>query len=433
MKKYFPVVISIYAISCLAVTCKKQPSAMPPAIDTSLVNLNHLDYLYVPLTLSGVTAAGVYIYSQAPDYLRVGDADEGFTCVDDVARAIQVYARSLNFSSDTAIQEKCIRLIRFVLTMQSSNGYFYNFLLPDNTINTFGATSVNSANWWSWRALYALSEAEPLVKLKDAQLADQIDNAISKLVTTMKSELVPAAKTTKTVSGFDIPTWLPVESGTDQAAIIVMGLIIYCTTHSDTALTGYIRKLSDGILLMQQGDSTHFPYSCILSWENTWHAYAGDQALALMKAGAFLKDDTYTKGGLAEVNNFFPWLLQNGMKSSLVLEKTNGEVRLTSEATYAQIAYGVRPVITAAIEAYKVTKQEKYADMAGHFAAWFFGANNAMKNIYSTSTGLCFDGIESSTSVNRNSGAESTIEALLAMEAVESQPLVKSALNKYKK
>jgi len=52
--------------------------------------------------------------------------------------------------------------------------------------------------------------------------------------------------------------------------------------------------------------------------------------------------------------------------------------------------------------------------------------------MYDVTTGRGYDGL-SSTSVNINAGAESTIEALLTMEKVESYPDVKAALDKYKK
>ncbi len=436
MKKEFQIALYLCAITCMAVTCKKQSTASPSpqANDSSLVNTSHLNYLYVPVTFStGTNAAGVYIYSEAPDYHLVGANGEGFTCVDDVARATQVYLRSSKFSSDTSVQNKTFNLIRFILEMQSPNGYFYNFLFPGNTINTNGVTSVNNANWWSWRALYTLSETSPLIRIKNAQLADKIDAAISKLVVKIKTDLVPIPQTTKIVSGITVPQWLPAGSGTDQAAILILGLIPYSTANNDAVLTAYIKKLADGIALMQQGDATHFPYSCILSWENTWHAYGGDQAYALMKAGAFLNDASYTAKGMAEVDNFYPWLLQNGMKSSFVVANNGGTISLTSELSYEQIAYGIRPMVSAAIEAYRLTNQGKYADLSGHLAAWFLGANDANKIMYSVSTGICFDALQSSTSANLNSGAESTIEALLAMESVDAYPAVKTALNKYKK
>ena len=40
----------------------------------------------------------------------------------------------------------------------------------------------------------------------------------------------------------------------------------------------------------------------------------------------------------------------------------------------------LRPMVFAAAEAYKETGQEKYADMAGHLAAWFLGANDGGSN-----------------------------------------------------
>ena len=159
----------------MAVTCKKQSSnniVVPPPGDTSLVNTSHLDYLYTPVTFAdGTDAAGVYIYAEAPDYHLVGASGEGYTCVDDVSRAALVYMRSNKFSTDTAIQSKAFKLINFLLEMQSPNGYFYNFLLTGNQINTSGPTSINNPEWWSWRALQALTEGSPLVKVTNAALS----------------------------------------------------------------------------------------------------------------------------------------------------------------------------------------------------------------------------------------------------------------------
>ena len=154
---------------------------------------------------------------------------------------------------------------------------------------------------------------------------------------------------------------------------------------------------------------------------------------ALLKAGIFLKDAKYTSAALLEVDNFYPWLLQNGLKASFVVANKGSGLQISSQESYDQIAYGIRPMVFAAIEAYRVTGLDKYAEMAGHLSAWFLGANDAGKNMYSITTGRCFDGLSSPTSVNGNSGAESTIEALLTMERVESYPAVKGALDTYKK
>ena len=402
--------------------------------DSSLVNTRHLDYLTIPITFpNGVKASGIYIYAEAPDYHFVTDSDEGFTCVDDVARAAQVYLRSTHFSSDTATQNRAINLIRFILEMQSENGYFYNFLFPGNIINDTGSTSVNGPHWWSWRALQTLTEATPLIKNIDQPLASRIDNAVYKLVERIKTELVKIPLTTKVVSGITVPQWLPSGSATDQSAIIIIGLIPYCKATGDTIVTAYIKKLADGIVMMQQGSASQFPYSCFLSWENVWHAYGNDQAYALLKAAAFFKDSNYSQKAIQEVANFYPWLSKNGFISSFSLNKKADVFEILEEKKYAQIAYGIRPMVSAATEAYHLTGEEKYADIAGNIAAWLVGKNETAKNMYDVATGRCYDGIIGKDSINYNSGAESTIEALLTLQMVEKVPAIKKAFNKYKK
>jgi hypothetical protein len=91
----------------LACTKSSTSQPPPPPPDTILINLSHLNYLYTPVTFpNGVNAAGIYIYSEAPDYHLVEASGEGFSCVDDVSRAALVYIRSKNFSSDTNIAGK---------------------------------------------------------------------------------------------------------------------------------------------------------------------------------------------------------------------------------------------------------------------------------------------------------------------------------------
>jgi hypothetical protein len=324
-------------------------------------------------------------------------------------------------------------LINFILDMQSGNGYFYNFLFSGGIINNSGTTSINNPNWWSWRALQALTEAEPDIKNIDVSLSTSMGMAIDKLISQMKIDLVNLPQTTKNVAGITVPQWLPAGSGTDQAAVIILGLIPYCMQTKDAVMSDYIKKLADGIAIMQAGDSTHYPYGCFLSFENTWHAYGNVQAYALMKAGSFLADPSYTAKAMAEVNYFYPWLLQNGYAASFSISKNGNSYNQLTGQTYDQIAYDIEPMVFAADEAYNETGNEKYADLAGHLAAWFLGANNAGTNMYNVNNGICYDGLSSPSSINYNSGAESTIEALLTMENIEKYAPAKAALDKYKK
>ncbi len=121
------------------------------------------------------------------------------------------------------------------------------------------------------------------------------------------------------------------------------------------------------------------------------------------------------------------------MKSSFTISKNEGKFLPADEKEFEQIAYGIRPMIFATTEAYIITGEQKYADISGQLAAWFFGKNSAGVIMYDKATGRCFDGIIAANKVNKNSGAESTIEALLGLQKIETHPAIMMALNKYKK
>ena len=136
---------------------------------------------------------------------------------------------------------------------------------------------------------------------------------------------------------------------------------------------------------------------------------------------------------MAEVDNFYPWLLQNGLLVTFTIDSSGGVIQTLSQTNYDQIAYGIEPMVFAAAGAYAATGQAKYADIAGHLAAWLLGANDGGVVMYSVSTGVCYDGLSAGGNANLNSGAESTIEALLTLEEVQAYPAIRAALEKYKK
>src|SRR5580700_4364581 len=97
-KRIIVIICCVYTICANLTACSKKTSVStvppPPVVDTGLVNTGHLDKLYTPVTFpDNVKAAGVYIYSEYPDYHLVEATGEGFACVDDVARAALVYLR----------------------------------------------------------------------------------------------------------------------------------------------------------------------------------------------------------------------------------------------------------------------------------------------------------------------------------------------------
>jgi hypothetical protein len=67
-----------------------------------------------------------------------------------------------------------------------------------------------------------------------------------------------------------------------------------------------------------------------------------------------------------------------------------------------------------------LTKEDKYLQIAEELGSWFMGKNAAGQIMYDPSTGRGYDGINNVTDINRNAGAESTIEALLSLQALAS-------------
>ena len=426
-------------IGLLSIACTKKSVApasvpviiQPPVVVGSILNTSHLEKLAVQVVFpNGEKGEGIYIYADAPNYNPTPAGGEGFTCVDDVSREALFYLRSTTFQSDTLVQRKLFGLLQFLINMQSDNGYFYNFLQAGGGINRNGITSINQPKWWSWRALQTLAEAVPVIQIKNVTLTNQVNGVVSKLITALKNDLVNLPLDTIQINGIKVPQWLP--EGADQAATLILGLIPYCQITGDIVMTNYIRKLADGIILMQLGDASHFPYSCFLSSGNTWHSYGNDQATALFEAGIFLNEPKYTESAMAEVSNFYPWILNSGYKNSFDVTFKNNGYSSENTKSYEQIAYGIRPMVFASIKAYQLTNDEKYADLAGHLASWFLGNNSATSAMFSIYTGRCYDAINEGNTINNNSGAESTIEALLTMQRVSSYPSVKTALDKYK-
>ena len=413
----------------LVIPCKK---AQAQPVAERYVNLSHLDRLYQPVKLTNGPEVGtVAIYSEAPDYRLVTDADEGFTCVDDVSRAALFLLREPDLAISTDKQTKLRAMTEFVLQLQSDRGYFYNFLWPDKSgvsaaINKTFKTSVAEPNFWSWRAMWHLTEAYPYYQKADPTMAGRIQMATQKLTTVMLRDFGSRRQGFSFVKGVKVPKWLPFGSGSDQAALMLLGLANIQQQTPNADVLKLIELLGEGIVAMQHGGPGQFPYGAILSFENNWHAYASDQAYALLRVGKALSKPAWQAAARREIDNFYPYLLKEGLLESFAVEQSGNDVKAVVTNKFSQIAYGVRPMVWAALEAYDQTKDAKYADMAVQFAGWFLGKNPANAVMYDRTTGRGYDGIGPNAVVNRNSGAESTVESLWAFQRLEQYPGVLS-------
>jgi hypothetical protein len=395
---------------------------------TSLVNTAHLDKLYEEVIVNNQHLGIIHIYADAPDYKWVDASGEGVACVDDAARAAVFYMQYYKNSGDQKCLNKIKNLINFQLYMQSTNGFFYNFIWKDYSIDSTYKTSVAEPNWWSWRALWALAEAEKFYKDKDAVFADVIKKHIDKMIGSLE-KWITKEKTTVNYGGYNLPAWLPFETGADQSAIIVKALSIYYKFYRSARVKSIIEHLCEGILKMQKGDESNPPFGAFLSWQNTWHAWGNSQSDALIEAGRVLNKKEYINAAVKELKNFYRWLEKKGYYSGFTVSKDdNGNSVFKDTVKFSQIAYGIRPIIFSCMNAYELLKDTLFLNIALKGIRWFFKDNPCKELMYDPKSGRGYDGINSYVEVNRNSGAESTIEALFSVNRLESNTASKKKL-----
>jgi hypothetical protein len=146
-----------------------------------------------------------------------------------------------------------------------------------------------------------------------------------------------------------------------------------------------------------------------------WHGWGSIQVFALARAGKSLGHAEWVDSARREADAFFTRLLAGEMV---------GEWGVLPFA-YPQIAYGVNSITQGLLALHDATGDDKYGRMAGLAAGWFYGNNGARFVMYDPATGRGYDGLQgpSEFRVNRNSGAESTIEALMALQGVATDPV----------
>ena len=413
LKFYITVLIAI--VIWFFLTCEFDSGVKK---SSSLLNISHLQHLSEEWVSGTDSMRFVHIYAEYPSYHWVEDSDEGMACVDDASRAAIFYLQNYEFTKNPSSLQYAEQLLNFILYMQAPNGLFYNFIFSDHTINKSHKNSISRASWWSWRSIWALAEAYEKFKPIYPEYAQSLAISIERTFPAIDS-LLQSYPQIHMDNGLKLPTWLPYRMAADQAAVMILALVPYYRTTMNQNVREYIRKLADGILTMQVGDSLNIPYGCFLSWKNVWHAYGNSQSYALLLSGETLENNDYIESALLEIKYFYPFLMQRQFLAAFSVTRVESEYRIKNEKQFSQIAYDIRPMVWASLKAFEITGDSSYAKQAGELSSWFFGNNITGKSLYDPNSGRCYDGINNQDTINKNSGAESTIEALLTIQAVE--------------
>jgi hypothetical protein len=382
-----------------------------------LINLHHLDYLGEEVEIDGIPMLITHVYSEYPDYQWVQASGEGIACVDDVARSVLVYLKHYQLTGDQKRLDKAKKALNFVMYMLQEDGESYNFIYDDHTINTSGRTSQKAFSFWAVRGLRALCYGHRLFCTVDQDYADTLRKHIE-LTFTPLNRFLKRYGEYYSVAGIRIPAWLVSEGG-DATSEVVLALLDYWTVNPTPRVEEMIRKFARALAEYQEGGLARFPYGAHLSWRNYWHAWGNAQTQALARAGRVFDEPRWTASAKAEADNFYVYLICEDFLSSCEL---SAHQEPTTER-FPQISYGIRPMVSGLMELCETTGVDKYAKLAGLTASWLRGNNPVGQAMYSSETGRGYDGINSPTEINRNSGAESTIEALLTLFAIANHPL----------
>jgi len=398
--------------------------------DLKSILLQNMDHLLASLgrvhegkLLVAVYAENVPTADSPIGYVPIHAIGEGSYCVDDVARVVVALAQSYAIDSDQATLASCAAGAKFLLAMQAEDGEFYNFASLDDegrfTINTEGRTSRKGIGFWSARAVWGLAAAYGPLSAENKEIAARIKTQLDLAIACHESTLERFGEYVEK-DGMRLPCWL-LGGAADQTAILLKGLLAYhrslpAGSEDQKRIAFMIDKYAQGLVASQvtnpdAPDYGRFIHS--IGGPRDLHLWGSQQMEAVAEAGDVLGNASFIAAAQRCADNYW-----RGKKPADLLAK--GE---------AEIAYGIGSVTVGFAALYNATGTKIYAEEAEAWASWFFGDNGASAVMYDPFSGRCYDGINSVQtprgirySVSVNSGAESTVEAILALQAVEQIP-----------
>ncbi len=371
------------------------------------ISLEHLHHLGLDAVVKGRPVRVVALYAEAPDYRPtaspVRDGSEGIASLDDAARAAIVYLRAYELTGDVRARNEALGLLAFVAAMEEGDGEFVNFIDEEGQLNREAPSSRKSMSYWAARSLWALGEAVrvlgPAHVNESTGMRPVLDRAVARMAREVEGGRLIGGSATATAEA-------------------LLGLLALQRAEPSPELAALAARTAELLVPLSAGTIESAPWSARLDRPDaTWHAWGCRSTAALAAAAVVLNRPDLAVAARQEADALWARFLLAGQVASEV--SPDGTVRW-----FPQIAYGIGPVVEGYLALAEATGERRYAVFAGLTAGWFVGANPAGVEMYDERTGLTFDGIDgpSPERINRNSGAESTIEALLALQRVTSSP-----------
>ncbi len=448
-----PVLVG-FLLSLGFVSSSPAVAALSPASPGHLTNLAHLDFLGATITPPRQADHTTYRLEQEPSlqalwvyaepdagvpggYRRVGGGaynagtntyGQGAYDTDDLTRAAVVYTRHWQQFGDAHSRDAAYGLLRTITYMQTlSNdarrGNFVLWMQPDGTLNPSADPkespdpSDSGQSYWLARSIWALGEGYAAFRTVNRSFAQFLQDRLRLALQAVDREALVRYGTHQMFDGARMPAWL-INDGADASSEAIYGLSAYVrAAPEDRAARRDLERLAEGVAQMALTDDPDtWSFGAILPFTGSrsmWHSWGDQMAGALATAGSTLHDQRFIAAATHEVATFVPHLLVQGGAD---------QAWLPAPIDLAQIAYGADATLQNLLRTADASGRPGLRSLAAIEAAWYCGNNRSGVQMYDPATGVTFDGLESNGNVNHNSGAESTIEGLLSMLALDAHP-----------
>ncbi len=388
-------------------SCSKPMDPTPTGPAPLFVNLDYLRHLGLDAVVGGRAVRVISLYADAPDYKPTAsparDGYEGIASLDDAARAAVAYLRAYERTADARERDEAVKLLGFVVAMEQGDGEFVNFIHADGRLNLTAPSSRKSMSYWAARSIWALGEAVRVLGPADSVLLADMRPVLDRAIVRLSVEIDAG----RLIGGS--------ATATSEA---LLGLLALERAESPPGLASLAAKTASLLVPLSRGTINTPPWGARIDAPGAdWHAWGARSTEALAIAAVVLDRPDFAAAARIEADALWARFLLAGQVASLV--SPNG-----TTSWYPQIAYGVGPVVEGYLALADATGETRYAIFAGLAASWFTGVNPANVAMYDAATGRTFDGIDGPFPVklNRNAGAESTVESLLALQAVSGSP-----------
>jgi multiple sugar transport system substrate-binding protein len=404
------IILALIALACIPAGCggRAELTAAPRGPAPLAINLDHLRHLGLNAVVRGGPVRAVSLYSEAPDYRLVGsparDGFEGIASVDDAARAAVVYLRDYEVTGDVRSHDEALGLLAFITAMEQGDGEFVNFIDSAGRPNLNAPSSRKSMSYWAARSIWALGEAVRVLGPRDSTQLQSIRPVLDRALARMARE----------IEGGRL-----IGESTTATAEALLGVLAAQKAERSAARVSLGMHTADLIAARSAGTKATAPWGAHVDGPGAaWHAWGSRSVEALATAQNTLGRLEYGASARKEADGLWGRFLLAGQIPSTVA--TDG-----TASWYPQIAYGIGSIVDGYLALAESTNDHRYAVFAGLAAGWFLGANPERLSMYDEKTGRTFDGIDgpSPLHANRNAGAESTVEALLALQRVTSNPV----------